>query len=700
MNPTTGSARSRISVLLRAFAASACMLAGMSSWSQTADCLAATTPITSIDMRVLVLSADGGESALPAIQNSLDYLGVPYDTVQVKDVPLTTDMLCSLDANGTALGKYQGVMLATGSLVYWDATLGYTSALSTEEWTRLWQYEAKYSVRQASLYTQPGTTLPEDYGLFQSSPYLWGSDTGSAGLTTWLTPRTGTAPAGVPTGKTVFGYLVKTAPVVFKNTWAYTALANTAVPLLVDQYNNAIVSINTTADGRQSLNVTADGNPYLMHTMQLNYGIVNWVTKGLYVGERQVLMSAQPDDVLINDDIWDPNTNTDASGKTYRITANDYKKFLAWQTALNANNPGNIVAEMPFNAYGTTAAYATEPNAYFPLTKDDLTPAIKGNNGAFNWISHTYDHENLDNATAAQTTAELKQNHQIATSGTLNLQNYNKDSLITPDVSGLNNPAALQAMYAFGVRYIVSNTSLYCGHRDQIRADSLGCPKPNLGIYNDLVVPSTGLLMIPRYPANLFYNVSTPDEWVSEYNHIYGPAGTAPYWDHDLSYAEILGVESDNWLRYMLNFDMRPVMFHQPNLRSYPSTAAYPNPTGSRSLLSDLIDATLAKYRAIYSTTPKSLRQRQIGALMAQRMALRDALASVTPLTVRIKSPVAGATTSTIVITNPTAKAVLVPITGIAWSAATSKDNYGGQNQSTVTVNAKSTLTLTGAVPW
>lgn len=657
--------------IVSALAATACALVSASAWSQTTtDCLAAATPIASINMRVLVLAADGNEAALPAIKNSLDYLGVPYDVVLVKDTVLAQGMLCTA-SGGSAQGRYQGVMLATSSLVYNDAVLGYTSALSNEEWTRLWQYEAKYRVRQASLYTLAGTTLPETDGLGVSNPQF-GSDTGEAGLSTTLTLD----------GKTIFPYLVPTAPVVFKNTWAYQAAALTATPLLVDAYGNAIVSVNNnTSDGRQSLNVTADGNPYLMHTLQLGYGIVNWVTKGLYVGQRQVYLSAQPDDVLIADDIWDVASNSDTKGLTYRITANDYNKFLAWQTALNNSNAGNIVMEMPFNAYGATAQYAADGESYYPLTKDDLTPAIKAKNAPFTWISHTYSHANLDTYTYAQTLAELKNNHTIATSKTLSLQSY-KDALVTPDISGLNNSEALRAMYDFGVRYLVSNTSLYCGHRNQDRANALGCPKPNLGIYNDL--EPRGILMIPRYPANLFYNVSTPAEWVSEYNYIY-----SNFWGRNLNYDEILDKESDLWLRYLLNFDMRPVMFHQPNLRAY---------DGARSLLGDLIDRTLTKYRAIFNTAPKSLRQRQIGNLMAQRMALNAALApaSGAALTARI---VPGATSSNIVITNPTSIVQVVPITGVSWAGA-ALATYGGQTTSRVTVNVGATVTFTGAPAW
>jgi hypothetical protein len=233
------------------------------------------------------------------------------------------------------------------------------------------------------------------------------------------------------------------------------------------------------------------------------------------------------------------------------------------------------------------------------------------------------------------------------------------------------------------VRYLVSNTSLYCGHRNQERANTLGCPKPNQGIYNDL--EPRGILMIPRYPANLFYNVSTPAEWVSEYNFIY-----RAYWGLDLTYTEILDKESDVWLRYLLNFDMRPVMFHQSNLRAY---------DGTHSLLGDLIDRTIAKYSAIANLPPQSRTQRQIGNLMAQRMALKAALApaSGAALTARI---VPGATSSSIVLSNPTSKAVVIPITGVNSKAATSRETYGGQTTSKFTVNNGATVTVQGAPAW
>ena len=648
--------------------------------AQTADCLAIATPVESINMKVLVVAADATEAVFPAIKSTLDYLGVPYDVLVAKDQLLDTAVLCGTSAGGAGLGRYQAVMLTTGNLGWLNpATGNYESGFSLEEWNRLWQYEAKYRVRQATLYTYPGG-WPETYGL---TPPTSAVDTTATPLSTTLTSTAPTG-SGNPSGRQVFPYLIPTKPVVIKNAYTYLAkqVAGAAVtPLLVDAAGDAIASIVNYTDGRKNLTITADGNQYLVHTLQLGYGIVNWLTKGLYIGQRKVYLSAQPDDGLIPDDMWDMARNSDATGRTYRITSSDYNKFITWQNNRNNNNPGYIQMEIPFNAVGATGALA--PEELYPETTDDLTPAVRANNAPFTWISHTFTHANLDAPmNYSQTLSELRQNHNTAKSPTLNLGSYVKDGLITPDVSGLNNPEALRAMSDFGIRYIVSNTSKYDGHRNAEQRTLQGPPTPNAGIYNDL---QSNILMVPRYPANLFYNVCTPDEWVSEYNFIY-----AGYWGRTLKYPEVLDKESEIWLRYLMNHDMRPVMFHQPNMCAY---------DGTKSLLGDLIDATLTKYSGMFNLPPQSRQLRQIGTLMKQRMAVDAALrAPVAPLTARI---VPGATSSSVVLSNPTAGVVLVPITGVNWTGATSRETYGGQTTSKVTVNpGGAALTVPGAPAW
>jgi hypothetical protein len=385
----------------------------------------------------------------------------------------------------------------------------------------------------------------------------------------------------------------------------------------------------------------------------LSYGVVNWATKGLFLGERHVNTAYQEDDIFIDDDMWDIAAKSDLTGLTFRMSGADYQALINWQTALqNANaNTRNFRIEHAFNGEGTTGIY----------TPDTLTPAVKANSGVFNWVNHTYTHPNLDTISQTEARTELTQNDTFATR-TMRFARYFKDTMVQPDISGLNNPNFLLAAKNFGIKYIISDTSQPAWNN----------PSPNTGFYSTY---QPSILIIPRRPSNLFYNLRTPAEWVSEYNCYYGPNATCAngawkYWDHDLSYAEILDKESTVLLSYLLAWDIDPLMFHQPNLGAY---------DGTHSLFGDLVNATMAKYNAAYKLPIRNLRQHEVGIAMAQRMTYNTSgvKASVVPC-------------STMTLTSP--KSVLVPVTGVVYG--TNREVYGGQNISYVQLSPNVPVTL------
>ena len=96
-------------------------------------------------------------------------------------------------------------------------------------------------------------------------------------------------------------------------------------------------------------------------------------------------------------------------------------------------------------------------------------------------------------ATATQSTQQITQNNQVATQ--LGLTRYNKANLVQPDISGLGNPAFLQAAHGAGIKYLIYDTS---------RTPSNGV---NEGIYNSI---DPSILEIARYPVNLYFNVQHP----------------------------------------------------------------------------------------------------------------------------------------------------------------------------------------------
>jgi hypothetical protein len=117
--------------------------------------VAKTASDDGVALKLLVISADGKEADLPAIRQTLDYLGTPYTTYVAAATPggLTPEMLASA---GT--GKYEGVILATSSLGFADRP-GKASALTSQEWSSLRDYETRFAVREVAWYAFPNAEL-------------------------------------------------------------------------------------------------------------------------------------------------------------------------------------------------------------------------------------------------------------------------------------------------------------------------------------------------------------------------------------------------------------------------------------------------------------------------------------------------------------------------------------------------------------
>jgi hypothetical protein len=569
-------------------------------------------PVTSTSMQVLVISATGDEPSLQAVQQALGYHTVPFTTWVATRNPgmLTADKLSS-----GCEGKYQGVILATGDLVYSaDGGLTWISALTPAEWLALRAYEAAFKVREISWYVYPGANQ--------------GLNPPTAGVDTDATPIEATLTAA---GRAVFPYVNASNPLPISMAWTYLATpADPKVtPLLVDGAGNALASSRVNADGRETLALTFDSNPWLIHDLVLAHGLVEWVTKGIYLGEFRAYTEAQNDDIFIDDDMF--------LGGVYRMTADDFNAFRAWQSAakVTTGNPNFRIA-WAFNGSGGS------PN-------DPLTTAARTFNAEFEWINHTFDHENLDAVDYDFAFAQLDQNIKFARAQ--GFQDFTTLNIVTPDVSGLNNPAAMKAAWDTGVRYTISDTS-------QPGWDN---PAPNIGIYSKL---QPGLLHIPRKPTNLFYNVATPEEWAAEYNSFY-----ASYWGRALSYSEVLDKESENLLVYLLQGNIDPTMYHQPNTRAY---------DGTRTLLGDLLDFAFEKYRR-YSTLPiMSPDQHVAGARIANTMARNQAgvVGKITPgVSASFTSPVS----------------VEFAVSGICTA---SSERYAGKCITNVKVEAGQTVTF------
>jgi hypothetical protein len=590
---------------------------------------ACTSP--SIDMKILIIATSADtSSALAAIQQVLDFQGTPYTvfTASPKPTDATTDRLATMLSSGCH-AFFQGVILGNGDVAYNDPSAGYETALTPPEWQSLYAFESTFDIRQVTWYTYPEA----QYGF---NPPNSSGDTTTAPISATYSSA----------GASVFNYANTGSPLTITNVWAYkaTPLDGNTTPLLSDSSGNALVAVHTNADGTQNLAMTFDGNPYLTHTVVLGYGVVNWVTKGLFLGQRHIFLTPQEDDIFIDDHIWLEGTacgtDTELTPTTYRISGADLQAFLNWQSATQAQaNSHNFILANAFVGEGTTGEYSP----------DTLTPFVQANQASLGWINHTYNHDNLDNASYNLTASQISQNVTVA--GQMGFTHFSTLDLVTPDVSGLNNPNAMQAIHDAGIRYVVSDTSVAGGNN----------PSPNIGIYN---ASQPSVLEIPRHPNNLYYNVTNPEQWIEEYNCFY-----ASYWGANQTYAQVLGHESDVLVHYMLIGDMDPWMFHQSNLRAY---------DGTHTLLGDLLDQVLAKYNAVLSLPEVTPSMDDLGAQMAARMAYSSA--GVTASFIPGQS-----------ITFTSQSAAVIPVTGFQTSDA---ESYGGQQIAHVSIGAGQTLSM------
>ncbi len=117
-------------------------------------------PSQRVDLKVLLLSADGTQPGLGAWKAALEREGVPYDVIQIytgqtRTAPTLTD--ATFADYGANHAKYQAVIVETGDLGHFvnnpGGTTSFLSALSDAEWATLAKFERSFGIRRLSDFT-------------------------------------------------------------------------------------------------------------------------------------------------------------------------------------------------------------------------------------------------------------------------------------------------------------------------------------------------------------------------------------------------------------------------------------------------------------------------------------------------------------------------------------------------------------------
>lgn len=115
-------------------------------------------------------------------------------------------------------------------------------------------------------------------------------------------------------GAAVFPYLAPTASIpVFGQgggIWAYKALpvpaANETTTSLLAAGSYTVGVTYKTPDGRETMALAVDNYPGYLHSTALSYGVINGVTKGVFMGYRRVYLNPQIDDILNGNLLYAP----------------------------------------------------------------------------------------------------------------------------------------------------------------------------------------------------------------------------------------------------------------------------------------------------------------------------------------------------------------------------------------------------------
>jgi hypothetical protein len=389
-------------------------------------------PAQRLDAKVLLLSADGTEPGFAAWKAELTREGVPFDAVvsytgATKTSTLTDARLADYDGNHA---NYDAVILASGDLGHQVSNAGGTtsflSAFTDTEWSALAKFERSFGIRQISDNTAPSPA----HGLVAVG------GTSEDGKTGTLTPA----------GQAAFPYLKGPIPIPNDdpNPAASEAFGYAGTP--VDPANwqmlvgapggGAYLGIYTHPDdGREEMVMTVAGNENQSHVQLLRHGMLNWVTRGVFLGYQRNYLELQVDDLFLGDDAWNPTQHvTDFDPATAsRMTPGDVAQAVQWSKARN------LRIDFAFNG-GGSAQWLDQVNSDASTTNDTTTDAlvtaIEANKASFGFINHTFDHPNMDCSSASFIAKEINDNKAWATAHGLAID---PREVVTGEHSGLAN---------------------------------------------------------------------------------------------------------------------------------------------------------------------------------------------------------------------------------------------------------------------
>ncbi|KAK1774840.1 hypothetical protein QBC45DRAFT_423768 [Copromyces sp. CBS 386.78] len=588
----------------------------------------------SLTNTILILARDtySGTSAAEGLQG----YGIPYQILLVPQAGITLPALTT----GTEKGNYGGIIVV--SEVAYQYTDGWRSAITAAQWQAIYTYQITFGVRMVRLDVFPSTDLGVDLAVAGAGCCNTGVEQLIAFSDTSAFPT-----ANVKTG----------AGVSTQGLWHYPAkIVNATIAKTIATFapssdgtfttTTTAAVINTFGTRQQMVWFTSWATDWALASNYLQHGFIHWMTRGLFVGKRKVYLSTQVDDMGLETEIYYP------AGNNFRIRISDLETHATWQTNINTRLPAGsrYFIEMGHNGNGdfiegipkaTSTATCNPPEAvdydsppdtpldfkkplgtgitlwkstYVNYTwslqcalLDDITTWFYNHINTFASVSHTFSHEELNNATYSDANKEIYFNQAwLKQIGFSTSSMFSPAGLIPPAITGLLNGDAIKAFLDNGIRYVVGDNT-----RPILRnPDNAFWP----AITNVATNGYNGLTIIPRWATTIYYNCDTQactlKEWIDT------SAGAAPF-------SNLLDDARRVNVRYLLGLHPDPYMFHQANMRSGDTDQiTIGSVSGKFSLLQIWVETITQEMVRLTNWPIVSLKHDDIGRLFVDRMTL------------------------------------------------------------------------------
>ncbi len=579
-----------------------------------------------VEMRLLLLGLTGTEPPFDAWMQWLARAGASFDAIALRDLgPI--ELID--DAGGC---RYQGLILAGEGLI--------EMALEPSQRASLERLEQELGLRRLIGYATPGS----EHGL--QAPH-WSGHLDELEAT--LTRR----------GREVFPYLRDRLP-IDPGSWAHLAAPESAQrfqTLVAGPDGSALVGIHTHDDGREEMVQLFSANSAQVQGQLLLRGQIAWLTGGAYVGFDRNYLSVQIDDVLLRNHSWNVAAHeSDRTPETsIRMSARDAGYAARWvrerglRLDLACNGAGS-------RDYGLQTGGGSDP----------LLEALLTHRDAFGWISHTYEHLNLDRVPQAMIEAEIEHNVSWAAEAGIELEPH---AVITGEHTGLANIGAVPprtqnadlaaALAAERVKYLACDAS--CPYEAPL--DGPLPPGTPFEIGTALVVP--------RHPSALPHDAATQAQVL---DRIRSEGRREVH-----SYSQVVDSEARRIFNSAVSNDPLPHYFHQSNLIG----ADEPGGHGSPGIVYPLLDAVLDRYAAHVATDVPLVQPTfgEVGRLLWRLRKWRGALAAGS-----VEASLHG---TVVMIVNRSRRPVEVPLTGTS-----AGEQYAGRKSGWVALSPGKTTVL------